>query len=312
MSSVDDTKRLFHSQLNQHVADMQISRRKPSELKGQLQIQFLGEGGLDYGGLAREWFNLVSLEIFNPKLGMFEYTRDEDYSLTIDPNSAMEPDHMLYFQFVGRFMGLAVLHGHFIDANFTSVFCKRLLAAPITISDLQEEDPSLHRSMLWILENDVSGVPDMTFSADYESFGEYKTHDLVPGGQDIEVTETNKHKFIELMVAWRLSRGTDKQLIALLNGLHEIIPRSELQEFNERELQFLLCGTREVDVDDWKSNCIYEGCTAQSAVVQYFWQIVEEYSAGEKSSLLQVRRSGFLRIPHPCSQVLPHIICRLQ
>jgi hypothetical protein len=28
-------------------------------------------GGLDYGGLAREWFYLLSIEVFDPRLGMF-------------------------------------------------------------------------------------------------------------------------------------------------------------------------------------------------------------------------------------------------
>ena len=55
----------------------------------------------------------------------------------------MPQDHLLYFQFVGRFMGLAVLHGHFLDAAFTAALCKRILGAPFTIADLQEADPTV-------------------------------------------------------------------------------------------------------------------------------------------------------------------------
>eukprot|EP00039_Didymoeca_costata_P012580 m.181931 g.181931 ORF g.181931 m.181931 type:complete len:896 (-) comp15520_c2_seq6:259-2946(-) len=274
----------------------EVSRRKPSELKRRLVVQFAGEGGLDYGGLAREWFNLVSREIFHPDLGMFEYISDEDYALTISSESSMEADHLLYFQFVGRLLGLAVLHAHFVDTAFTSVFCKRILDLPITISDLQEVDADLHRSMLWVLENDISDVPGMTFSADYSHFGEMKTYDLVENGQNIEVTEGNKHRFVESMVAWRLTRNTDRQLAALLHGLHEIIPREELLVFNERELQFLLCGTRELDVEDWKAHTIYEGCSANSTIVKYLWEIVEAYSAEEKAKFLQFC-TGSSRVP---------------
>ena len=152
------------------------SRRKSSELKQQLKINFLGEGGLDYGGLAREWFSLLSREIFHLTLGMFEYSNDSDYTLRINNNSAIEPDHLLYFQFVGRFMGLAALHGHFLDAMFTSVLCKRMLGLPFTIGDLQEADPAVHRSMIWILENDISEMPDLTFSADYDVAGTALSH----------------------------------------------------------------------------------------------------------------------------------------
>lgn len=43
-------------------------------LKSRLWIEFLGEKGLDYGGVAREWFYLISKEMFNPYYGLFEYS----------------------------------------------------------------------------------------------------------------------------------------------------------------------------------------------------------------------------------------------
>lgn len=43
-------------------------------LKTKLWVEFEGEVGLDYGGLAREWFYLLSKEMFNPYYGLFEYS----------------------------------------------------------------------------------------------------------------------------------------------------------------------------------------------------------------------------------------------
>ena len=43
-------------------------------LKAQLWVEFQGEKGLDYGGVAREWFHLLSHEMFSPYCGMFEYS----------------------------------------------------------------------------------------------------------------------------------------------------------------------------------------------------------------------------------------------
>ncbi len=40
----------------------------------RLWIEFLGEKGLDYGGVQREWFFLLSREMFNPYYGLFEYS----------------------------------------------------------------------------------------------------------------------------------------------------------------------------------------------------------------------------------------------
>lgn len=43
-------------------------------LKTRLYIIFKGESGLDYGGVSREWFHLLSHEMFNPYYGLFEYS----------------------------------------------------------------------------------------------------------------------------------------------------------------------------------------------------------------------------------------------
>lgn len=88
-------------------------------------------GGLDYGGLAREWFFLLSHEVFDVTLGMFSLTKD--YTLQINRASASVDDHLLYFQFVGRILGLALLHRHFIDHSFTRTFYKNMLGLPITL-----------------------------------------------------------------------------------------------------------------------------------------------------------------------------------
>lgn len=40
----------------------------------RLWIEFIGEKGLDYGGVQREWFFLLSREMFNPYYGLFEYS----------------------------------------------------------------------------------------------------------------------------------------------------------------------------------------------------------------------------------------------
>lgn len=49
-----------------------MSKSDPKILKTRLWVEFDGEKGLDYGGLAREWFYLLSKEMFNPYYGLFE------------------------------------------------------------------------------------------------------------------------------------------------------------------------------------------------------------------------------------------------
>lgn len=72
----------------------------------------------DYGGLAREWFFLLSKEMFNPYYGLFEYSAMDNYTLQINPNSGVcNEEHLNYFKFIGRVAGMAVYHGKLLDGE---------------------------------------------------------------------------------------------------------------------------------------------------------------------------------------------------
>lgn len=51
-------------------------------------VKFKNEEGLDYGGIAREWLHLLSREMLNPQYGLFQYSRDDQYTLQINQDSS--------------------------------------------------------------------------------------------------------------------------------------------------------------------------------------------------------------------------------
>ena len=61
----------------------QVMRLQPYDLRRRLYIIFRGEEGLDYGGLAREWFFRLSHEVLNPMYCLFEYANKNNYSLQV-------------------------------------------------------------------------------------------------------------------------------------------------------------------------------------------------------------------------------------
>ena len=117
----------------------------------------------------------------------------------------------------------------------------------------------------------------MYFSQDYELLGEIKSYELKPGGAELRVTEENKEEYLELVVAWRMSRGIEEQTKAFLDGFNEVVPLEWLQYFDERELELLLCGMQEIDVDDWQKNTIYRHYTKNSKQVLWFWQVSSSF-----------------------------------
>lgn len=103
--------------------------------------------------------------------------------------------------------------------------------------------------------------------------GEAKECELKTGGSEIRVTEENKAEYLELICAWRMSRGIEEQTKAFLEGFNEVVPLEWLQYFDERELELMLCGMQEIDVDDWQRHTIYRHYTKSSKQIQWFWQV---------------------------------------
>jgi len=275
----------------------QIMRLPAYELRRRLYIIFRGEEGLDYGGVAREWFFTVSHEVLNPMYCLFEYANKNNYSLQINPASYVNPDHLHYFKFIGRFIAMALYHGKFIYSGFTMPFYKRMLNRKLTMKDIESIDPEFYNSLIWVRDNNIEDCGlEMFFSVDFELLGEIKPHDLKPGGADIQVTEENKEEYLGLVTEWRMTRGIEDQTKAFLDGFNEVVPLEWLQYFDERELELMLCGMQEIDVEDWQRNTIYRHYAKTSKQIQWFWTFVKTMDSETRSRLLQFV-CGTCRVP---------------
>ncbi|KAH9269076.1 hypothetical protein BASA83_008952 [Batrachochytrium salamandrivorans] len=274
----------------------EIMRVPAVDLKKRLMIKFQGEDGLDYGGLSREFFFLLSHEMFNPFYGLFEYSAHDNYTLQINPHSAINPEHLNYFKFIGRVVGLAIFHQRFLDAFFITSFYKLILHKKISPKDMESVDADLYRSLNWTLENSIEGVLDLTFTAEDERFGEIVTVELKPDGRNITVTDENKAEYIQLITEWRIGKRVEEQHKAFSEGFHELIPRDLVNVFDERELELLIGGIADIDVDDWKKHTDYRGYTEDDQVIQWFWKSVRSWDSEKKARLLQFV-TGTSRIP---------------
>jgi E3 ubiquitin-protein ligase NEDD4 len=275
----------------------EIMRQSATDLKKRLMIKFDGEDGLDYGGLSREFFFLLSHEMFNPFYCLFEYSAHDNYTLQINPHSGINPEHLNYFKFIGRVVGLAIFHRRFLDAFFIGALYKMMLGKAVTLSDMEGVDADFHRSLQWMLDNDIEeAMLDMTFSTEDDQFGVSVTEDLKENGRNIEVTNENKKEYVDLMIKWRIQKRIDQQFQAFITGFHELIPADLVNVFDERELELLIGGIAEIDVEDWKKHTDYRGYTESDEVIKFFWQTIRSWDGEQKSRLLQFA-TGTSRIP---------------
>lgn len=274
----------------------EIMRQTPDDLKKRLMIKFDGEEGLDYGGVSREFFFLLSHDMFNPFYCLFEYSSHDNYTLQINPNSGINPEHLNYFKFIGRVVGLGVFHRRFLDAFFVGALYKMMLRKKVVLQDMEGVDAEFYRSLQWIIDNDITGVLDLTFSAEDDKFGQIVEVDLKPGGRDIEVTEENKHEYVELICEWKIYKRIEEQFKAFIDGFNELIPQELVNVFDERELELLIGGLAEIDVEDWKKHTDYRGYQENDQVIQWFWKCIKEWDSEQKARLLQFT-TGTSRIP---------------
>ncbi|XP_041978571.1 E3 ubiquitin-protein ligase Smurf1-like [Aricia agestis] len=275
-----------------------VMKLRGKELRKRLLVKFRGEEGLDYGGVAREWLHLLGRELFNPHYGLFQYANsgDDRYALQINADSGINPEHLSYFHFAGRILGVALFHGHQLDAAFTAPFYKQLLGRPITLRDIRDVDPELHRSLSWMLENSIAGVIDTTFSVECSSFGAVRSVELRPGGATETVTDANKRDYVRLYVAHRFTRGAERQWLALQRGLADLIPPQLLRPLSPRDLQPLLAGRADLDPADWRRHTRLKHVNPDAPIVAWFWEIVEEFDAEMRARLLQFV-TGSRRVP---------------
>lgn len=94
-------------------------------------IVFEGEEGQDAGGLLREWYMIISREMFNPMYALFRTSPGDRVTYTINPSSHCNPNHLSYFKFVGRIVAKAVYDNRLLECYFTRSFYKHILGKSV-------------------------------------------------------------------------------------------------------------------------------------------------------------------------------------
>lgn len=110
------------------------------DLKKQLRVQFLGEEGVDEGGVQKEFFQLIVREIFDPKYGMFTFN-EESRLCWFSPNPVVDDINIREYKLVGLLLGLAVYNSVILDLHFPLALYKKVMDVEVGLQDLKQLDP---------------------------------------------------------------------------------------------------------------------------------------------------------------------------
>ncbi|KAH8984547.1 hypothetical protein EDB86DRAFT_141768 [Lactarius hatsudake] len=145
----------------------------------------------------------------------------------------VNPEHLDYFKFIGRVLGLAVFHHRFLDAYFV---------------------PSFYRMVLG-KKNPITGRARRDLLCDGRSLWRARHRRAQAGRRHARRTEANKEEYVNLVVAHRITG----QFHAFMKGLGDVLPLDLLRVFDEHELELLIGGMMEIDMDDWTRSPITAG-----------------------------------------------------
>jgi hypothetical protein len=247
-------------------------------LLGELAISFVGEPGIDMGGVRRDWYTALVRALFNPEYALFTPER------VPNAGSGINPDHLKFFAFAGRIIAKAVFDGVPLDCHLPAFLCKEIVGAQIGLGDF-EADPTF-ASLKWILENDPEPL-EMYFVADEENLGVHKVIPLKDGGEEVLVTNDNKEEYVNLFVRHRLIGRIKAQIEAFVNGFHTILTAEDVQMFAPNELDLLICGVPTVDVKDMRAHCAYAfPLHAEHPLVHRFFAVIRHWSKEDLAKLL--------------------------
>lgn len=284
-----DTIRL-HVRRNEVFMDSfhQLKVRTPAEMYGKLRVQFFGEEGVDAGGLTREWYSLLAREMFNPNYALFIPSAN---GVLFQPNamSYVNSEHLQFFKFIGRIIGKALCDGYALDVYFTRSFYKHILGQEVSYQDMEDIDPDFYKNLKFLLDINLmeNELHEYYFAYEEEEFGKLIIKELVPNGTQIRVTEDNKLEYISLLCNMKTTKNIQEQINSFLEGFYEMLPKELISIFDSKELELLISGLPDIDLEDLKANTEYHNYNRDSPIIKWLWEVLYEFSQEERAEFLQ-------------------------
>ena len=198
------------------------------------------------------------------------------------PSSRPCPYPQVSLNFHTFYAKVTTIFRYLVDAKFIKPIYSILLKRDLTVEDLKYVDEDIYTNLMWVKNNNIEEVElNMFFEVDVEIFGKRETRELVKNGSQIEVTEKNKLDYIQKMVRFRLEHGIKPQMDGLAYGFNEVVNTKQLKNLEISDLELILNGAQEIDIQDWRSHTEYRGGYFDSHDnIQIFWLFITQLSDG--------------------------------
>lgn len=232
-------KDLYSPEKGSDNADLLQAWKKP------LRVTFVGEVGLDQGGLSKEFIILFFQEVV--KRNLFNVVSEGTQEMIWFNVGYRDKDEEKVYRVIGRVLALAIYNSCMCSLQFPTLVYKSILSWPVCYDDLAEFRRNLLFRILFFIyflaqilkslnalllhedgedDDEIFGLNFTTVVEEVERFdgkgsekvANKKVVELKFDGENISVTKRNRKEYCKLFCYWLLNTGVSKKLSVFRQG----------------------------------------------------------------------------------------------
>ncbi|XP_055677386.1 E3 ubiquitin-protein ligase hyd isoform X2 [Lutzomyia longipalpis] len=283
-------------------------RLEPETGGGSSSSANLGESSASGGGSGQtSGGNFSPSKKMNPIVVLEECQLDDSAPLFYSPGKrgfytprqgCATYERINAFRNIGRLIGLCLLQNELCPMFLQRHVLKYILGRPIRFHDLAFFDPVIYESLRHLIKDSQSknGVSilnslELNFVIDLCPEEGGGSVELVPGGRDLQVNETNVYDYVRKYAEFRMLKAQEKALDAMRHGVYDVLPEYAFDRLTAEDLRLLLNGVGDIHVGTLISYTNFNDESNENSdkllkFKRWLWSIVEKMSPLEKQDLV--------------------------
>lgn len=274
------------------------------DFRKKLEVSFVGEMGMDQGGVSQELFRIAASTLCQPNTGTFRHfpsglvwfprqasSCEDNYKKNHKNRKVRRDlqDHQVQpvndtFLLIGTLCGMALFNRCMVPFPFPRALYKKLLDLAPTLEDLEDLLPTTCRS-LWRILNEECDSLDLDFTI-MEGEDSTDVVELKENGANIPVTKDNRKEYVDLYVNYMFNKSVKKPFEDFMKGFLRGCPARNWKMFLPEELQVLLQGHTTFDWHLLEKNVMYIGYEKLDQTIRNFWTVFHKLPEEKKKMFL--------------------------
>jgi len=235
----------------------------------------------------KEFFQLLIHELFDSQYALWTWNAESRTFWFASGGFGAPAEYFL----IGLILSLAIHNSLILDLHFPPLLYRMLLGQrSASLTDLREVQPDLHRGLAGLLAYDGDDVEDVflaTFAVESANVvGERVQHELIPGGDEVAVTNVNREEYVRRYVDWLLLGSMREEFDAFQKGFLLLSDGPALSFLAPPELEVLATGTPALDFAALEQTTRYDGFQPDDKTIRHFWEVAHSFSLDDKRALL--------------------------